>query len=1031
MPAASPLPAELGFAPGTYAVYGPLAADLTALQRHYIRAARRFGTEARGADQVYFSGEQPAVYFKSVPDFSPEVVAQVVELQRKIWNQGKVPLLYVDSPSEVRVYNCYEKPRSPHEENAEADLRLTAANRQTQAALRDLATVFDKVAVESGVLWQTGELARRITSKNRVLEALTTNLKTTRQRLRAMGLRLPVVHDLLLRSLFVLYLEDRQATDEAFYEGLLPGATSYFDVLQDVPATYRLFAKLEKAFNGNLCPVQAEERDQVTAAHLAQLSDCFYSELATAQLRLFDWRIFDFEVIPIHLISEIYEDFLRAEDGADHMRQQGAFYTPHTLAEFVLNEVLPYPTAAQQAYDVRVLDPTCGSGIFLVESLNRLLDRWEHAHPDRSLAFADVQQLVLDNIFGIEIEEEAIKVAAFSLYLAMLDRLDPKTLWQEVHFPYLIHRSDGSNARQQGHNLFLQSSLQPGTFEETSFDLIVGNPPFTNKVSPEVRAYLQPLGFAKETVLAFLHRATTLCPTGRIALISTSKILFNTGGTYQEFRRFLFGETYVEKVFNFSALRRAAQQHGGRNLFASAQRPVCLLLYQKPMPAKPSRRLVYCCPTTAVKNRLIDGITLDPSEIKYLPRTECQNPATKIWKTAMWATVRDFELVRELTSGPTLDDYLTEAGFAHGVGFETSPIAGNNQYQDDLIATLPHVEAAALSRYYTTEDCTNRLRDTQSGAPLTQFRRLGLWSAFQGPHVLIKEGQSKNQFCASYLDYDCSFRRTVYGVAKPGQEDDLKLLTAFLNSEFATYLLFLTASDWGVERERVSPNEMLSLPSLCFQLPDEAKHRMVQGVNALIQLHRHHQPLVPAVEQEQIEQDIENALWDGLGLVPTDRLLIESVLRYRLDAFQRGRASQAYAPASATHSRYYATVLCEAVNRFLTAEGALVAQAAYYTIAPNTPLQVVALYLDGRANPEEVTELPATGLHELLRAIEAYTYQEAAESIYYRRFVRYYQHDVVYLVKPNEQRCWSPANALNDADDLIAEIISQAAWVQE
>lgn len=352
------------------------------------------------------------------------------------------------------------------------------------------------------------------------------------------------------------------------------------------------------------------------------------------------------------------------------------------------------------------------------------------------------------------------------------------------------------------------------------------------------------------------------------------------------------------------------------------------------------------------------------------------------------------------------------------------PIFSRVEY---LTATLPYVEATAVNRYYTLDTCTKQLRDPQNDGPLTQFRRLGLWSAFQGPHVLIKEGQSNSQFCASYLDYSCSFRRTVYGVALPGKEDELKLLTAYLNSEFATYLMFLTASDWGVERERVSPNEMLSLPSLCFQLPDDNKRRMVQGVDAIIRLQRENQALIPVIEQARLEQEIETALWDGLGLIDTDRLLITSVLRYRLDAFQRGRASQAYSPAPAEHCRNYATVLCEAVNRFLTAEGTVTVQAAYYAITSSSPLQVVALYLDGRRNPDDITELSASGLHELLRTIETYTYRKAAESLYYRRFVRYYHHDVVYLVKPNEQRCWSPANALNDADDLIAEIISQTA----
>ena len=1027
---ASTLADQLGFAPGTYDVHDTSAASLSALQRHYLEQARRFNEDAIGVDQVYFSGEYPAVYFKTVPDFSPETVGKVVQLHRKIWNQGRVPFLYVEGPAEVRIYNCYDTPRPPGDLAAEDELRLATA--RTREALEELAEVFGQVGVESGTRWQGTPYAERVSSKTRVVEALTANLKTTRRQLRRMNLPLDIIHDLLLRSLFVLYLEDRGATGREFYAQLQPEAKTYFDLLAHPTAVYALFDTLETVFNGNLCPVHSDERYQVTAAHLAQLRSCFYAELPSAQATLFpDWRIFDFGIIPIHLISEIYEDFLREEDGADHMRQRGAFYTPHTLAEFVLNEVLPYPTEADSRSDLRVLDPTCGSGIFLVESLNRLLDRWEQEHTPAKLTYPIVEQIVLNNIFGIEIEPEAIKVAAFSLYLAMLDRLNPKTLWQTVRFPYLIYRPNNHDPNRQGHNLFLMSSLGSGPFEELTFDLVVGNPPFTYRVADEeVRSYLERYDFASEAVLAFLHRASELCPNGKIALLSTSKILFNTGRKYENFREFLFQSTYVEKVFNFSALRRVPQYQGGRNLFASAQRPVCLLLYQQRQPTKPSRQLAYYCPTAAIKNRLIDGITLDPSEISYLPRTECHNPATRIWKTAMWGTARDYQLVQHLVGGPTLANYLEENAFTHGVGFQLSENPRERSHFSDTLPLLPLADAARISRYHTPRSRMRRFADKHPRQLDNLFRRLGTTQAFQAPHVLIKAGQTNRRFCASYQDFDCSFKHTVFGISAPGRENDLKLLTAYLNSSLATYLLFLTASDWGVERESVYPNEILSLPDLCFGLASEVKQHIVGVVDQIISLEQA-RVLDNSYELSLLEDEIEKALWNGLQLTRTDRLLIKSVLRYRLDAFQDGRSSVAYAPATASHCRNYAEVLCATVNRFLPEDQALQAKAACFEVGFRAPLQVVVLYLDGRQQTENVIELPGAELNQLLHTIDNYTYREAAESIYYRRFVRYYQQDVVYLVKPNEQRCWSPASALHDADDLAAEIINQAAWVRE
>ena len=71
-------------------------------------------------------------------------------------------------------------------------------------------------------------------------------------------------------------------------------------------------------------------------------------DIVTGQLS-FDWRMFQFQYIPIELISSIYEEFMSKEDEKhEQLRTEGAFYTPKMLVEFVLNEVLPWPDENKQ-----------------------------------------------------------------------------------------------------------------------------------------------------------------------------------------------------------------------------------------------------------------------------------------------------------------------------------------------------------------------------------------------------------------------------------------------------------------------------------------------------------------------------------------------------------------------------------------------------------------------------------------------------------------------------------------------------------
>jgi len=1002
---------KLDFRLGTVEVQGDT--DLSALKQHYVRQVKEGSIDV---DEIYFSGEFPTVYFKSVTDFEEATQHEILEIQRKIWNQGKVPFLYVESPTEVRVYNCYEKPVHKNQKKRSIDDILLY-----QTIIEDLnllQRVFDKVSIETGRFWEERRYAKKLKNETRVEKTLIDNLKETRKKLKKNGLPINIIHDLLLRSLFILYLEDRKATTPEFYQQCtkVAEASSYFDVLDNIEGTYLLFEKLETAFNGNLSPITEEERELVTPIHLKQIKECFWSEIDNSgQLDLFDWRIFAFDVIPIQLLSEIYEHFLEEED-SDGKKQKGAFYTPLPLAQFVLNEVLPYPSKGVAEYNVKILDPTCGSGIFLVESLNRLLDRWEMAHTPKKLTFEIICQIVKGNIFGIEINSEAIKVTAFSLYLAMLNRLDPIGLWQTEQFPYLIYDPNEEDKNKQGSNLFKMSSLGSGPFEDIDFDLVVGNPPFKRGgLEGEPKNYLNKLKFAQELVLAFLHRVTLLAPNAKYGLICGSKpLLFNNLEPYKAFRKFLFQENYVEKIYNFSILRRVTQKEGGRNLFESAVNPISIVFYSKEIPDNPFPKIMYCAPKSpSIKNRMIDGIAIDKTDISYLPREECQKPDTKIWKIAMWGTERDFTFLNEkFRNNESLFDFFNNEKDNWFVGTGLHRPSDDKSYVEDL-SEYPLIPTKKINRYFV---------DSNNLAPLGEanYRRIDK-KLFNAPLILVKEGLKNNRFCAAYVSFKAVFLNAVYGINSTTYSPTfLKTLVGYLNSKFATYYLFFMSSTWGIERERVKLNELLSIPIIRFT--DEYLDSIAKKVDKIIHLKSD-----PFTDKESYLQPVEEQLdilfYKGLGFSSIEIILIEDFFHSTLNFFFKKNKSPALFSSSIEENKRYAQYLCKSYNDYIDYDEDLTAWSIVFDLNSRVPLNVVVLYLNQEKEADSVIQLPQKEIGKILKQMEEYTYQEYAESIYYRRFFRYYDDDKVYIIKPNEKRFWSRSMAINDADEIVAEIL--------
>ena len=563
-----------------------------------------------------------------VCDFPTEISEETLRKTHQLaWSFSRTPSLITTEPNRLRIWTCYEKP--PKEKdiiNPVIDVSKREIESFNQVSLSGQAAETLRLHwadLVSGQFFQ--EHSQRFQRKQAADQMLLKNLKSVRKRLQKNKLDDDTIHDLLARIIFIQFLFDRQDFEDNpalnITEKLLLSArySRLADILRNHRDTYQFFRWLNSKFNGDLFPGKGateEEREaewqteeqKVKELHLNILADFVsgHVDIETGQLSL--WPYYHFDVIPLEFISSIYEEFVSKESGT------GVHFTPEHIVDFVLDGVLPWDS---QEWDIKILDPACGSGIFLVKAFQRLIHRWEQAHP-KTIQPSDLKYLLENNLFGIDVDAQAVRVASFSLYLTMLDKVEPQYYWEnEFRFPRLRERqliaADFFQEDKEGFR-----SVQ----DAGKYDLVVGNAPWgKNTVTPAAKSWARDVWTITYGNIGplFLPKAAALTKSGgQIAMMQPAlALIFNQVGTAQEFRSRLFSEFKIDEIVNLSALRFG--------LFKDAISPACIITMSAiPPDGEP---LTYICPKPVMTNEDDYHIVIEPDYINTIyPQEAIANP---------------------------------------------------------------------------------------------------------------------------------------------------------------------------------------------------------------------------------------------------------------------------------------------------------------------------------------------------------------------------------------------------------------------
>jgi Eco57I restriction-modification methylase len=676
--------------------------------------------------------------------------------------------------------------------------------------------------------------------------------------------------------------------------------------------------------------------------------------------------------------------------------------------DFIIEETLPLEKITPE---MTILDPACGSGVFLVRAYQRLIEIWKQhnqAHPTAP----QLTELMQQSLFGVDVQLNAVRIAAFSLCLSMLDYLKNEDIIQEnFRFP----RMEKANLIRA--NFF--SKKIDSIFSGKRFDRIVANPPWGDQTLKGLALkWVTKEDFPtgdNQLAQAFLYRAPRFCAEhGEVAMLAPTKgTIIVSSDTHQKFRQKFFSLYHVRAVVNFSALVY--------ELFPDSLSPSVALFYQSEQSTEPNK-LIYATPKPSSLSQSLGAIVIDSADIKFLEREELRsNPA--FWKVALWGNPRDAGLIERLQSLPQLEHLEKTGQLREEIreGF----IVGNKKTEALWLQGMPCVDTDKFQPYVVKIHGT--VQESHFGRPRTPV-------IYTGPLALIHQSSCKAAFFAGDK---VAYRHKITGIAgRPGEEQLLKWIVVYINSTLARYYHFLTSTSWAVERGTILHGEYKQMP---FIIPDKDDPRLQEALTLfeeIVLLYQKRDELLGGRYDANIEKAkrrIDELVFDIYDVVPMEQQWVNDMVDYGIGFFEWSkrktrRSKDAKAkpvqPPEASMLSEYAQEFVEVATSLLHYQNQTLNARIYQDDAP---LSVVEFELVNTSDARDVRFVDESKeLHVLLYKLDRRLWERQASTLYTRRHVRIYDGPRFYVVRPSEQRLWTRSQAYADADSFIAEILSRS-----
>ena len=690
--------------------------------------------------------------------------AEFAKLHKRMWSWGGVPLVYRVSSGCIELFRCAHKPDFVGSDGVPVCNPIRTLEIGAKIAECDI--WWDVERIQNGTIWDDpGACKLMLSAQKAAHRTLVEAVRVLAKQLSDRKLLPPQLRRrLLILSLLIAYLEERAVLMPSDFANARQGATRFFEVLGDGVALSRLLEVLEQRFNGHVFKLTEEERTALESstelANFARLIEGY--EDTSGQLNL--WKLYSFRDLPVELISNIYQLFVKDSSSS--------IYTPPALVRLMLEESLDWDRLDRlMAGDGVILDPACGSGVFLVEAYKRLVLHWRYRN-DWARPGVDELRPLLQRVHGVDLEEGAVELTAFSLCLSLCDALQPEEIRSSVKlFPRLADNT-------LHHSCFFDASAKG--LIEAPIAVVVGNPPFESSLTTEgakqsYADYKKKHGALADKQLAYLflnEAMEMLAPDGLLAMVEPSGFLYNQHA--QTFRQSFFNRCKVREILDFVSVRGLFKK-------GSADPKVVVVIAESGQQAA-NDRLLHAVFRRNGRAAAEQGFDIDYYDLHWLRSSEVQKSAD-IWRANLLGGDRVHSLVQRLRSYPTLKDLANKHGWDFGEGY-IAGLKGISRPADHLVGK-PLLPTSALSESGLDTTVLETIPDQPIKDTKTERR-------FTPPFLLIKEHE--NLYHGLWDGHYLTYKHEIVGLVAPGGElMRLKAVEAWLECESTVLRAYVAA----------------------------------------------------------------------------------------------------------------------------------------------------------------------------------------------------------------------------------------------
>ncbi|WP_352423903.1 DNA methyltransferase [Proteiniphilum sp.] len=962
-------------------------------------------------DAIYLFNDQPLILFFDLSDNTNTIREE--EIHKKIWSFDNSPIAFIVKNDEIKIYNA---------------LNYLKEEKQLEELQLDNETIIERFSfwnIQSSKFWKWFqeeyiENNRKKETKKRANERLFQNIKDVRNALidRESDPEGSIPNSLILRLIFIRYLIDRNVEiDENFIRGedIHARRASFSNLIRDYDRLSQLFTILNSRFNGvlfkdvdiDLTPVQAEALSRVFSGEIPEEGTLFYGND-------FYFDIFDFSIIPVEVISGIYESLIDPET----RDLQSAVYTPSFLANYILNDTVDVYLEQHNVSECKIFEVAVGSGVFLVQSLRRMIEKEIelHGNADNKVFSERIREIAKRTLYGIDINKEALKVTCFSIYIALLDYQKPKNI-SIYQFPTLLDENLFEANFFDTKHLFNQviKSIKPG--------YILGNPPWK---SSKDECHVEWLKTKKKTVGGFEIAQSFLLRTQdfmddktKAALIVTSTIFYNVSRTTRIFRKEFLTTYCLTKFFDLSPVRRL--------IFEEKNSPASVVYFQlsrgdsyvENMVNHQSVKMNYF-----LKHFKI--FVIEKFDRKMIPqRLFLENDW--MFKIALYGNTLDFNFIKRLNEkGNRLHDKLNNC--AKGAGILSGKKEDYPLYRQIVGKDL--LLNGQVKRYFSSAGTPQNVSEEKAYLKSGKIAHL-----YEGHQILFKE-QTKDEssLAVSLVDKPYVFKKGIFGISSFDYEE-IKSLYALFISNLYTYYMYAVSGSWGTStRPQIRwKDEYLSFPFIEPDLP--IKNKLSILVDKFIAPYKEFytqfnmgEPFENVLILSQID-DIINELY---GIREYEKDLIDYVLNVSIYQFQESKTNLItdFTSGDETHYRNrkfvmerYAEVYLQEFEKIYSNEHL---QAEVYILDHFIAMNFVfhAEKVDKKIIfPKEKNEFEVLErLADNLGISEVASTTDPEKNLFIQKDIKGFDKNSFYIIKPNEYKSWHRAMAWYDIAEFKSKI---------